>query len=883
MKILLGTFLCLLCYFDLTAQVISQYKISASDNGRTITEMLTVYEKDTGVKFYVEYPERLTGIISNVVEETTLTRYMRQYEIDLDVYVHDDQHFLLLSADTEYGVRKGTIRLYPLRLKTSGIEGSIIELASETPLIGANLYLPVTKTGAVTDVDGKFILKTPNPLVLAEINYTGYETQKFLFLSYESAEERFVEIEMALATDFINTVTITADKTDANVSEKRTGIESLKIEAIKLLPSFLGEIDPIKGITTLPGVNSAGDIAAGFNVRGGENSQNLILQDGAIIYNPTHLFGFFSAFNPDFISNVTLMKGGGPSAFGGRVASVLDINTRNGNLNKYSMTGSVGMVSSRLSAEGPIQKNKSSFIIGGRYSYSDWFIRSFEDVQLKKSKANFYDGSLKIFQQINPKNFITASGYFSYDDFNLGIDTTYSWETKNLSIKWSHLIDDQSQYLVTLASSNYSTEVLSDDQLFGFSTVNGISALSADIRYENQRSSTTKIETGLSSTYSTIDPGERTPFNDRSNATAIKLSNQNGLELAAFIEGSFELSPKIGLSAGLRYGHFLRMGAGEVPILDYENLTGRTASLLELKSYGSGEVIADYGGLEPRISIRYLVGKNSSLKAGYHRTQQFIHQISPTTSPSPLDFWISSSPNIKPQKANQFSLGIFKNIANNDYETSVEGFYKTIENTIDYIDGVDLNLNPIFEAGLTQGKGEAYGVEVLLKKNRGDISGWIAYTWSRSLRIFDDPTPTLAVNAGKRYPSVFDQPHQLSIVLNKKLSKFVTLSTNFTYNSGRPITIPVSKYSYGPFLSVNNYSSRNEYRIPDYHRLDVSLTFKGPESEKKKYTGEFTLSIYNLYARKNAYAIYFDNQGQAFKTSILGSIFPSMAYNFKIK
>ena len=633
----------------------------------------------------------------------------------------------------------------------------------------------------------------------------------------------------------------------------------------------------------MPGVSSTGDIAAGYNVRGGENSQNLILQDGAIIFNPTHLFGFFSAFNPDFIESVTLLKGGGQASYGGRVSSVLDIQTKNGDLDRFKVNGGIGVISSRLTFSGPIKKKKSSFILGGRLSYSSWFLHYFDDINLKNSFANFHDISAKYFQVLDEKNYLSATAYSSYDDFNLGIDSTYNWSTKNLSIRWNHIYSSQHRSNLIYASSNYTSKLISNDQLYGYDYKNRVNVNSLLYKHDITLSKKTNLITGLSLNHNIISPGTSLPNKELSIYDEKVLEKQYSLEPSIFIDSEIELTNKWGLNLGVRYNHFLRLGKGNIYQIDRTQLNDRLPLITNSNYYGDTEIINQYNGLEPRTSLRYVLNKSSSIKAGYYKTTQFLHQISTTNSPSPIDYWVTSSPNIKPQRSHQLSLGYFKNFNDNIYESFVEGFYKKVINTIDYIAGVDFQLNPEYEAALLQGKGYAYGLEFMIKKNKGDFNGWISYTYSRSTRKFQNETlPQLAINNGQIYNSVFDQPHQLSVVTNIKLSELATLSTNFVYNSGRPLTIPVSKYAYDNVLAVNNYSERNAYRGPDYHRLDLSLTVKNKYDPKKIFKGEMVFSIFNLYARKNAYAIFFNNYGTAYKTSILGSIVPSISYNFTI-
>jgi outer membrane receptor protein involved in Fe transport len=642
----------------------------------------------------------------------------------------------------------------------------------------------------------------------------------------------------------------------------------------------MGEVDPIRSLTTLPGVSTSGELAAGFNVRGGESGQNLVLQDGAIIYNPSHLFGFFSAFNPDMVSGVTLYKGGGPAYFGGRISSVLDVSLKNGDAGKHSVTGGIGFVSSRLAAEGPIVRNKSSYLVGGRISYCNWLINATDDIQLKNSSANFYDITAKVFQTINENNYLTISLYNSYDAFSLAADSVFSWGTQNYALKWDHTFKENFFSTLNISNSNYFSEVESNNELDGFVYRNAINnlALKYDLTYSLSEES--KLIAGLESTGTLLEPGKRDPDENAVNIKPENMNDQRSIESAVYVQGDFKLSKKLSMTAGLRYSYFVRLGREDIYTYDYNNIQGRYPGILDTIQYSNGDVIKHYSGLEPRLSLRFLMSENASLKASYFRGYQYMHLISNTTSVTPQDYWVSSGPYLKPEIGDQYSLGYFRNLKQNRYEVSVEGFYKNVTNAVDYIEGADITLNPVLDAGLSQGKGRAYGVEVLLKRNTGRLNGWLAYTYSRSLRKFDTES-SIVINDGKYYPSAFDQPNNVSLVLNYQLDARTTFSANFNYSTGRPITIPISKFSYDAYLSVLNYSERNEYRIPDYHRLDVSLTIKENPNKKHRIHSEWVISIFNVYGRKNTYSIFFDRYGRAKKLSVLGSIFPSISYNFR--
>ncbi|MCK5788214.1 MAG: TonB-dependent receptor, partial [Chlamydiia bacterium] len=516
-------------------------------------------------------------------------------------------------------------------------------------------------------------------------------------------------------------------------------------------------------------------------------------------------------------------------------------------------------------------------------SYSDWFIKMFDDIRLKNSSAKYHDVTAKFTQIINEKSIVSLSAYYSADSFNLALDSTFKWSTKNISLNWIQNHNKKAKSTFTLANSNYTSGVDYSDELRGFNYSNGINVVTFNYKFNYKLSPKINLLAGTTNNYNIINPGESYPSTEISSSDEKVLNKQKSIESAIFLGTDISINDRLSINVGLRYDNFMRFGEDYIYSLDYNNLDGRTASVTDTTFYGKSDIISQYGGLQPRLSVRYMLTENTSIKLGYGNIKQYIHQISSTTIPSPVDFWITSGPNLKPQIGNQVSLGYFQNFSDSFLETSIEAFYKKTDNSIDYIAGVDLHLNDNIDAALTQGNAYSYGLEFLLKRTEGKFNGWLAYTFSRSYQEMKGESPELAINDGEKYPSMFDQPHQLTLVLNYRISNLIVLSSNFTYNSGRPITVPISKYSYGSVLSVNNYSKRNSYRMPDYHRLDLSITFYSQKKPNSKFNSEFIFSIYNVYARKNAYAISFDNNGQAYKTYILGTILPSISYIIKFE
>ncbi len=853
--------------------------VKKTNTHTTLSKLINEIEQTKYIDVIFEDKNVLTKQLPPIKNPIELSTYLRA--LLPNKYIVVPSRKIILVLDSYVNINKLFVDLIPKN--SNNFKAQVFDELTGKAIDGANVFFKKDKSGFITDSNGMFYKQSKKDLIVAEVSFIGYKKRTLILAKSNFAKNKTVIIPLETAFGMLQDVMVSAKRQNENIKIQKIGVQTIAISNIKEIPTFLGEIDPIKAITTMPGVSTNGDMGSGFSVRGGNSSQNLVLQDGGIIFNTSHLFGFFSAFNPDFIEEIELLKGGGTADYGGRVSSVLNIKTKNGNMNNFKALVGTGLISSRIALEGPIVKDKSSFLIGGRISYSNWFIRMFDDIKLKNSSAKYHDVTAKFTQRIGDKSIVTLSAYYSADSFNLALDSTFNWSTKNISLNWIQKHSKRAKSTITLANSNYSSGVDYSNEIFGFDYSNGINVVSFNYKFNYKLTPKINLLAGITNNYNIINPGESYPNTDISLSEAKKLNTQRSIESAIFIGGNIDINDKLSVNVGLRYDNYLRLGEDHIYTLDYNNLDGRTASITDTTYYGKSDIISRYGGFQPRISMRYMLTESASLKLGYSKMKQYIHQISSTTIPSPVDFWISSGPNLQPQTGNQISLGYFQNFNDSFLETSIEAFYKTTDNSIDYIAGVDLHLNDNIDAALTQGSAYSYGLEFLLKRTEGKLNGWLAYTFSRSYQIMEGESPELAINDGEKYPSIFDQPHQLTLVLNYRLSNLVVFSSNFTYNSGRPITIPISKFSYGHAMSVNNYSTRNAYRMPDYHRLDLSLTFFSKKKPNSKFSSEIIISVYNAYARKNAYAVYFDNYGFAYKTYILGTMLPSVSYILKFE
>ena len=760
------------------------------------------------------------------------------------------------------------------------LSGYVSDLESDESLIGVSVLLPELNTGTITNEYGFFSLTLPAGVYTVQIRYLGFETLTRELSLNEDVNENF---ELTPQAEVLDEVIVEENIELLNVRNPQMSVNKLAINTIKKIPAVLGEVDVIKSITLLPGVTNAGEGASGFNVRGGAADQNLILLDEAILFNSSHLFGFFSVFNPDAIKDIQLYKGGIPASYGGRASSVLNIYQKEGNRKKFESEGGIGLISSRLLLEGPLKKEKSSFLIGGRSSYAHLFLPLIESVD--NNKAYFYDLNTKLSYTLNDRNTVYLSGYFGRDVFDIDnlFDLAYGNSVANF--RWNHLFSNKLFSNLSLIYSDYDYTL--DFGLAEFDWNLGITNFNFKYDFKHYLNDKTKLEYGLNGIYYKFDPGFIQPTAESSPVQARKLENKFAFENAVYAGVSYQLSSKINLQAGLRLSNFLRLGqkmntyANDNPLLYIESSQiYEEAQPTGSVTYSKGEVIKSFTYPEPRFSMAYQLDSNQSFKLSYNRMAQYLHLISNTNSPTPIDVWAPSGKYIDPQLLDQVAVGYFKIFDNNRYNLEVEAFYKTIQNRLDYINGAELIANDAIEQILLTGQARAGGLEVLFRKNEGKLTGWIAYTLSRSEQQTPGRTPSeVGINYGNWYATPYDKTHDISITTNYDLNKRWNLNANFIYQTGQPITYPNAQYQFSGF-SIPNFESRNSSRLPAYHRLDVSAVYS-----PKKRSGEWVFGIYNFYNRKNAASIRFQEnletgRNEALRLTIFG-IIPSVTYNFK--
>ena len=764
--------------------------------------------------------------------------------------------------------------------KNYTVSGSIKN--AETGKPEANIYIKVKNKNisASSDPDGNYTLQLPRGINVIEIKSLSHKDVSKTLMVYDDGT---FDINVNDKSNQLDEVVINKKgrkQTETAVS----GLVSIDIEGIKNVPLILGERDILKVATTFPGIKTTGEGSAGFNVRGGKDDQNLILLDNAVLYNPQHFLGFFSAINPYTAKKADIYKASIPADFGGRLSSVFDITTKNGNPEKFSGEGAIGPITSNLTLSLPIEKNKSSIIFGGRATYSDWILKSLDDENLKNSQAGFYDGILKYNNAINSNNNLEATAYYSHDRFSLDTDSIYKYSNRLASLKWDHTFNKKSKAALIFTNSEYKFNIDYDsDNVDSFDFGYKVNESQVQLKFNYQLTPKHNLSYGIASKLYNISPGYQHPKNPESLLISTDIEKERALESAIYLADSYKLSDKLLLDLGLRYSYYAALGEANInsyqeglPLSD-ETVTGTT-------HYKKNEVIKTYGGLEPRLAARYFITEDFSIKAGYDMTRQYIHLLSSNVTQSPTDTWKLSDSNVAPQTAQQVSLGLFKNLKDEEYEISLEGYYKRSKNILDYKVGAQLVLNENVETELLQGEGKAYGVELLLKKTTGRLNGWIGYTYSRTLIKLNSQFSSEKVNNGNYFPANFDKPHDLSAILNYKFTRRYSLSTNFLYQTGRPITYPIGTYQYGN-AQYTLYSDRNAYRIPDYIRLDIGINIEGNHKIKKLAHSFWNISVYNVLGRNNPYSIYFvtDQSGKVkgYKTSIFSIPVPSITYNFK--
>ena len=910
----------LICFlFLLPVLVIAQQKISINIEQRAVTELFDLIEKQAGCKIYYRKGEidSMFVTIKATDEEVlpVLERALQKKGFEIsqygkNIFVTDNVKIITSLPEGFFTVRShgdnevefdlsDNVLFRGLKNQKASSENKVYEIGDPSnalkgkvslsgivtdfktgePVVGATLSIKEPLTGAVTDAYGYYTINIP--VGHHDLNIRGIglkDTRRQIALYSEGKLD--IEIEEDIYT--LKEVVISADKIE-NVKGTTMGVERLKIRDIKNIPMVFGEVDIIRAVLALPGVKAVGEASSGFNVRGGATDQNLILFNDGTIYNPTHLFGFFSAFNPDLIKDMELYKSSIPVKYGGRISSVLDISTREGNKKEFKGSASIGLLTSRLTIEGPLFSEKTSYIIGGRTTYSDWILKKLpEKSGYNESSAGFYDLNLSLNHKFDERNNLYIYGYYSSDRFSFDENERYSYHNTNASVKWRHIFNSKLTSVMTVGYDHYDYDTKNlENKLNAYRLSFGIDQYFAKADFNWYPADDHTINLGTGGTFYNLNPGKYVPMGDESIVIPDYMQEEKGLETFVYFGDNWNITQQLSLNTGVRYSMFNALGPRTYNEYVSEYLPSLT-TIKEEVAAGSGS-FKTYHGPELRVSARYEFMNEFSIKAGFNTMRQNIHKLSNTTIMSPTDTWKLSDANIKPQTGSQTALGLYKNFANNTIEVSLEGYYKMMNDYLDYRNGAELLMNHHIETDVLSTKGRAYGVELMLKKTQGKLNGWVSYTYSRTQLRQDDKRIDAPVNRGDWYSADYDKPHDVKFVGNYKFTHRYSFSMNCDYSTGRPITLPVSKYNYAGGEYVY-FSDRNKYRIPDFFRVDMSFNIEPSHHLTLLTHSMISFGVYNLTGRRNAYSVYYVSENgllKGYKLAIFGSPIPYVSYNIK--
>lgn len=873
------------CHFYFTHEELDSFKVSIKAEDILLPDLLTKIFANTRFRFAID-AENNVFINTKLAIQTTLPEdFFNNKQTSIDSSDNSKALFLEQSEDKRNPLSQ-ELKLYEIGLKqnTEGkekatIAGYVRDSRTGESFSGAMVFTDTPYVVTVTDQFGYYNISLPTGRHVLQVNSLGMKTASRQVMLYSDGKLNF-DLEDSIPS--LKNVLVISSR-ESRIRGLQMGAEKLSIKTIKRVPVVFGEADVLKVLLTLPGVTSVGEASNGFNVRGGSTDQNLILFSDATIYNPSHLFGFFSAFNPDGVKGFDLYKSAIPEKYGGRLSSVLDVSMRDGNSKKVSGTGGIGLLTSKLTIEGPLKKDKTSFIAGGRTTYSNWLLKQIPKSDYSKSKAGFNDLNLRISHTINEKNSLYLTGYISNDNFKLNTDTLYKYGNRNLNIKWKHIFNNKF-YGVAIAGLDHYQYAISSKQnpVNAYRLESGISQVGfrSDFNYSPGNKQTFSF--GLNSIYYKIKPGSFVPAGGQSLVAPDILQTEQALETALYLGDQYTISSNFSINAGLRYSVYNYLGPHDIYAY-VKGIPRDETSLSDTLPYGRNKVIKTYHGPEYRFVARYVLSNEASVKLSFNSLWQYIHMLSNTMAISPSDIWKLSDPHIKPQKGYQLSLGYYKDFRSGTIETSIEIYYKRLKNYLDYKSGAVLLMNHHIETDIINTRGKAYGVELAVNKKSGKMTGWFNYSYSRTLLQLDDPVAGQSINSGKFYPANFDKPHNINLVSNYQFSHRFTSSLNIVYSTGRPITLPIAIFYLGGSQRVY-YSERNQYRVPDYFRADFSVNIDGNHKTKKLTHNSWSFGVYNLLARKNPYSIYFVQEGgiiKGYQLSVFGTAIPFITYNFK--
>lgn len=894
---LLTMYVCSASLYSQSSEILSA-KWAGNLEYNDVQEFFNEVTSQTGLAVYhdpVLIPRGAIRLSSSelTIREAVLSAFLNA---DLGVMMYRDQFLVVLpqKALAQIGISSPTISStaaqelgdadkvlgdyrIPALADSLRITGKMIDAESGRTVSDVRVFSTNQKNAVLSDENGNFSLLLPKGKQVLYAQKLGYEAQKVVLEVWGVAP---LTLEITEEPYSLQEILVQARSTDANIRTLDVGLTELSISSLKEIPAFLGEVDVVKSLNSLPGVSTVGEGASGFNVRGGGIGQNLILLDEGLIFNSSHALGLFSVFHADALEKVALYKGHIPAKFGGRNSSVLKVEVKEGDYQDFHGTAGIGLFASRFQADGPIFKNKLSFNVGFRFSYSDWLLSLVDDFDVSNSSAGFNDLTSKLSYRVSDKTRLSASWFQSSDEFTFSDEFGYEWNSRLGNFRWRQIYNDKFTSLVSVGTGTYTSELTEPGGPEAFRLENGVDFYKAKALFNLNPSPAHKFEFGAEGIIYDMKPEVVSPLGEQSFVRAEQLEKDQGTELGFFIEDEIKISDLWGISLGLRYSHFSQDGPG-ITYLYEEGGPREIENTTDSIQFQSGDDIQTYSGLEPRVSVRWLLDEESSLKASYNRMRQYMHLISNTTAATPVDFWQTSTQYIFPTVTDNYSIGYYKSFAQNMWETSLEGYYRSGENVVSYKEVPDLLLNAQIETELVPAESRAYGVELSIKKVRGKLSGWLAYTYARTELRTEGNFPSEIINQGDWFPANFDKPHQINLQLALQANIRNSVSLNFTYESGRPVTAPVGNYIIDG-QPIPQYSLRNAFRIPDYHRLDLAWTMNNGIIKRRKYKSTFTFAIYNLYARRNPFSIFFKRENgvpNAFRLSVIGTMVPSITYN----
>ncbi len=897
----------LLAAFSWSQLVFSQEenRITGFFPGVTFERFADVVEKETAYRFYFKESD-VAGLLVNLQANKD-----KLEDVLGVVFLKTDLKFSI-SAQKEVFVSKGEklqVDFLPnyFQAPTSGISGSAAQdefvrnrryvigipgggpeaklvgvvksLENNQPIEGAIVYEKESMQQTITDKEGKYEITIPKGYkTLLVQNIGGYTEQRLLDVQGNGT----LDLNIGEGVFALNEVVVRSGAL-TNVSRPEMGVQSLSVQQMRKLPAVMGEVDIIKGILTMPGVNTAGEASVGFNVRGGAADQNLILLDQNTLFNPSHLFGFFSAVNSDMVQGVELYKAGVPASLGGRLSSVLQVTPKKGRTDKIGGSGGIGPMTSRLSIDGPVGEN-TTFILGTRLTYSDWLLDALQDrIDLGASRAFFADFNGAVEHRFSEKDAIRVSGYLSKDEFQFDPDTVYSYSNQNFAVSWTHYFNDELEATFSAGQDGYDFLVEGEDNpLNSYQYRFDIKQQFLKAQFRQEKGDRHILTYGVHGIYYQLNPGRINPFGAESIVIPDQVASEKAMDWSLFFGDEFEINEQLTMSGGLRYNLYRFLGPQTLPVYAAgepflsENITGETV-------FGNGENVQTYHGPEFRFSARYALSNWSSIKAGVNSMRQNIHLLSNSSVITPTDTWKLSDPFLKPQRGIQYALGYFRNMKQGMYELSAEVYYRTMQNLLDYKSGAQIVLNDRIEQDVLVTQGKAYGAEFYLRKLQGKLNGSIAYTYSRSLLQTDPTERKEKINRSEWYPSNFDQPHNANMVINYELSRRLNMTMAGKYSTGRPVTLPIAKFEYGGAERVF-FSDRNSFRVPDYFRLDFSINLEGNHKVNKLAHASWSFGVYNILGRDNAYSVYFVPEGgklQGYQLAIFAEPIPFITYNFR--